>query len=311
MKNIVITGVSGFVGANLKDYLLPDFKVSGISRVSNINTSIYGFCDSTKLLDESEAFIHLAGKAHDLKNVIDEQDYFDVNSKLTIELFNQFLKSSCRIFIYMSSVKAVADTTDKILNETDVSFPTTAYGRSKLAAENHILSTVIPVGKSVYILRPCMIHGPGNKGNLNLLYKLISKGIPYPLASFENKRSFLSVENLCFVIQELLQRDDIPSGVYNVADDEAFSTNELIKLIAKASNRNPKLWEISPKLIRLIAKLGDLLKLPLTTERLNKLTENYIVDTTKIRHALGKELPVQARDGIIKTINSFDSQIKQ
>ena len=126
-----------------------------------------------------------------------------------------------------------------------------------------------------------------------------------PLAAFENKRSFLSVENLCFVIRELLARNDIPSGVYNVADNEALSTNELIRLIAAASGRKPLLWKISPGLIRSLAKLGDALKLPLTTERLNKLTENYLVDNTKIRLALGKEFPVQARDGIIKTMKSF------
>ena len=108
-----------------------------------------------------------------------------------------------------------------------------------------------------------MIHDPGNKGNLNLLYKLISKGIPYPLAAFENKRSFLSVENLFFVIRELLERNDIPSGVYNISDNEALSTNELIKLIAAASHKKPLLWKISPGLIRSLAKLGDILKLPL------------------------------------------------
>ncbi|MDP4679990.1 MAG: nucleoside-diphosphate-sugar epimerase, partial [Cyclobacteriaceae bacterium] len=102
--------------------------------------------------------------------------------------------------------------------------------------EEYIQSQPLPQGKSYYILRPCMIHGPGNKGNLNLLYKLISNGIPYPLAAFENKRSFLSVENLCFVIRELLERDDIPSGIYNVSDDEVLSSNTLIKLIAKASD---------------------------------------------------------------------------
>lgn len=140
---------------------------------------------------------------------------------------------------------------------------------------------------------------------------LENKGIPYPpLAAFENKRSFLSIENLCFVISELLERNDIPSGVYNVADNEALSTNELIRLIAAASGRKPLLWKISPGLIRSLAKLGDALKLPLTTERLNKLTENYLVDNTKIRLALGKEFPVQARDGIIKTIQSFQSPAK-
>ena len=222
-----------------------------------------------------------------------------------MQLFNTFIRSQAKKFIFISSVKASADQISTSLTEQHQQNPQTHYGKSKLLAEQFILSQVLPEGKLCYILRPCMIHGPGNKGNLNLLYKLISKGIPYPLAAFENKRSFLSVENLCFVIRELLERDDIPSGIYNVSDDEVLSTNTLIKLIAKASDRSPKLWKINPTLIRYIAKLGDILKLPLTTERLDKLTENYIVDNTKIKQALGKDFPVNAHDGILTTIQSF------
>jgi hypothetical protein len=71
-----------------------------------------------------------------------------------------------------------------------------------------------------------MIHGEGNKGNLNLLYQLVSKGLPWPLGNFKNQRSFLSIENLCFVIREIVERNDILFGIYQVADDEALSTNE-------------------------------------------------------------------------------------
>jgi nucleoside-diphosphate-sugar epimerase len=86
-----------------------------------------------------------------------------------------------------------------VLTEEVEPKPLTHYGKSKLMAEEYILSQPLSVGKSYYILRPCMIHGPGNKGNLNLLYQIVQKGIPYPLAAFENKRSFLSIENLCFI----------------------------------------------------------------------------------------------------------------
>lgn len=296
---IYVTGANGFVGTNLRRYLEGNkFEIQSIGR-EQLNTipEIH--------LDNNCAIVHLAGKAHDLKRISEPDEYYQVNYQLTKELYDAFLRSSACKFIFISSVKASKDSVDDILSEIDTPNPQTHYGKSKLMAEEYIQSQPLPAGKSFFILRPCMIHGPGNKGNLNLLYKLISKGIPYPLAAFENKRSFLSVENLCFVIQELLDRDDIPSGIYNVADDEALSTNHLIQLIANASDRSPKLWKINPGLIRSLAKLGDILKLPLTTERLNKLTENYIVDNSKIRHAMGKELPVHAKDGIIKTIKSF------
>lgn len=85
-------------------------------------------------------------------------------------------------------------------------------------------------GKKVYILRPCMIHGPGNKGNLNLLYGVVSKGMPWPLGAFENRRSFTSIGNLQEVIKGLLTKD-APSGIYHMGDDEALSTNELIEAV--------------------------------------------------------------------------------
>jgi nucleoside-diphosphate-sugar epimerase len=150
-----------------------------------------------------------------------------------------------------------------------------------------------------------MIHGPGNKGNLNLLYKLASKGIPSPLGAFENKRSFCSIDNLMFIVKELIERDDIPSGVYNLADDEALSTNDVISILAESQNKKPKIWNVPKDLIKSLAKLGDVFRLPLTTERLKKLTESYVVSNQKIKTVIGKPLPVSAKNGLLKTFNSF------
>ena len=303
MAKVFVSGATGFVGKNLLRYL----KGRALnSEKLNLREPML-----SSVFDDAVGgtIVHLAGKAHDLKKKAITDEYFDVNFELTKQLFDLFLASDASKFVFVSSVKAVADKVEGPLTENHIPAPTTDYGKSKLMAEQYILAQSLPPGKALYILRPCMIHGPGNKGNLNLLYKLISKGIPYPLAAFENKRSFLSVENLCFVIRELLERDDIPSGIYNVADDETLSTNDLIKLIAEAAEKKPKLWKTNPGLIRTLAKLGDIFKLPLNTERLNKLTENYIVDNSKIKNALGKEFPVQAREGIIKTIKSFQKAI--
>ncbi len=160
-------------------------------------------------------------------------------------------------------------------------------------------------GKKVYILRPVMIHGPGNKGNLNLLYKVVQKGIPWPLGAFHNQRSFLSINNLEYVIRQLIEKDITP-GIYQVADDEPVSTNELIRLMAQSMNRKARIWNLPPGIIRGMARTGDLLHLPLNSERLKKLTESYIVSNTKIKNALGIEkMPTSATDGIIQTLKSF------
>lgn len=248
--------------------------------------------------------VHLAGKAHDLKKISNDKDYYEVNFELTKQLFDQFLQSDAQKFIYISSVKAVADTVVGSLTEDVTPNPVTVYGKSKRMAEDYILAN-LPSTKKVYILRPCMIYGLGNKGNLNLLFSLVSKGFPWPLGAFENQRSFCSIENLCFVIRELLTQERIPSGVYNVADDETLSTNELIQLIAVSQNKKARILPISKGIITSIAKAGGFLRLPLNSERLQKLTESYVVGNAKIKMAIGKPLPVHAEEGLLKTFGSF------
>ena len=256
-------------------------------------------------LDGVQSILHLAGKAHDLKKTSNPEEYYRVNTELTKTIFDAFIDSGAKVFITLSSVKAVADEVEGILTEDHVPNPITHYGKSKLLAEQYIFSKEIPEGKRVYVLRPCMIHGPGNKGNLNLLYKLVSKNSPWPLGAFENKRSFCSIDNLLFIMKELIEREDIPSGIYNVADDEALSTNDVISVLAESQNKTAKIWNVPKGLIKSLAKLGDVFHLPLTTERLQKLTESYVVSNQKIKSAIGKDLPVSAKDGLLKTFNSF------
>jgi nucleoside-diphosphate-sugar epimerase len=293
---VIITGASGFVGSNLNDYL---------ESFNELQSMCVRFIPNQQFDINSDTIIHLAGKAHDLRKVSNPSDYYDANFELTKQLFDSFLMSKASVFIFMSTVKAVADEVENILTEDAVANPKTHYGIAKQQAEQYILSHKLAAGKRVYILRPCMIHGPGNKGNLNLLHQLVTKGFPWPLGAFENQRSFLSIENLCFVIKELLENKDIPSGVYNIADDDSLSTNELIKLIGESIGKKSVIWKIAPVLIGSFAKVGDCLYLPLNTERLQKLTESYIVSNTKIKKALQKSLPVSAKQGLIKTIKSF------
>lgn len=306
MNKIYITGVTGFVGLNLVNYFKKYSKeVVGVSRSRNdltqtIDYSDFYSNDKTGAL----AVIHLAGKAHDLRNAIDVDSYFEINYELTKKVYDTFLSSKIDVFIYMSSVKAVRDVVDGVLTENEIPSPVTAYGQSKLKAEEYILSN-LPENKRVYILRPCMIHGPGNKGNLNLLYLLVSKGFPWPLGAFENKRSFLSIENLCFVIKELLENKNIASGVYQIADNEALSTNELIQLLGTSLEKKTTIWTINTSIIKFIAKLGDPIRFPLNSERLQKLTENYVVSNQKIITALGNQLPIDSKEGLLKTFESF------
>lgn len=295
--NILITGATGFVGQNLSLYLKYD-KVKTLSR-QELNAV------SCEMLRDVDVVIHLAGKAHDLKKTVNPDEYYQVNFELTKKLYDVFLKSDVKKFIFMSSVKAAADSVEGILTEETIPNPLTDYGKSKLKAEQYILNQPIPDGKFYYILRPCMIHGPGNKGNLNLLYKVVQSGIPYPLAAFTNKRSFLSVDNLCFIIKNLIDQNNVTNGIYNISDDQALSTINVVSLLANSLGKNAILWRIPKPFIVSFAKIGDFFKMPLNSERLGKLTENYEVSNVKIIQELKIKLPLSASEGITLTALSF------
>lgn len=302
---ILVTGATGFVGENLKPYL----EEKGHIIYTLGRSDKYTWKDlSAKNIPEVDAIIHLAGKAHDLKKVAGNDIYFKVNRDLTMEIYNYFLASKTQKFIFFSSVKAAADFLDNDILTEDVNpNPVGSYGKSKQEAEKYILSN-LSSDKEVYILRPCMMHGPKNKGNLNLLYKVVSKNIPWPLGKFDNKRSFASISNVCYIVNALLEKK-IESGIYNVSDDAAISTNELIEIICKACNKKSHILFLPKWLISSIAKIGDYIHLPLNTERLTKLTENYVVSNQKIRKALGiSKLPFSTKEGLTTTIQSFQNK---
>lgn len=313
--NILITGCHGFVGQNIVPYLeAKGHTVYGLGR-----TGTYTWTDLTDdSLPQVDAIIHLAGKAHDTKNQTEADVYFKVNRDLTLKVFAYFMEhQDIKKFIFFSSVKAAADKVPgQILTEDIAPTPKGPYGESKAAAEKQLndiwqtASSSQTEGRQVYILRPCMMHGPGNKGNLNLLYKVVSKGFPWPLGAFENQRSFCSIQNVCFVVDQLLEQN-IGSGVYNLADDEALSTNMLVEIIGDCLGQKVRIWKFGRSGMTFLAKVGDKLHLPLTTERLAKLTENYIVDNSKIKRVLNiDKMPLSAREGLSYTICSFNRDKK-
>jgi nucleoside-diphosphate-sugar epimerase len=308
-KNILITGVSGFLGKVLVSAFETEagVKLFGHSRdvkktgeiFKQYRIQIVDTWDASRL-DEwgIHAVIHLAGIAHDLSNQYKPEDYFQVNDQRTRMLYDVFLKSKAEKFIFLSSIKAAVDSADTPVDETIQCNPVTPYGQSKLLAERYIQEQPLPIGKQFFILRPCMIHGPGNKGNLNLLYRYVKMGLPYPLGAFHNKRSFLHSDNFVFGIKKIISKN-IPAGTYNFADTGFLSTAELYRLIAVASGRKSLIFNISPSIIKTIFAWGG------KSAILKKLTENMMVSNKKWLEAVGEELPVNVGDGIVKTIKSF------
>ena len=290
---VLITGAYGFVGSNLCRHLAKKGHVChalDVLSAKRDDVPYEAFFTWEELLkDESsfpsgvyDAVVHLAGKAHDMKKVSSEQSYFDINVGLTEKIFNASNRKVAK-FIYFSSSKADANGN--------------AYGRSKLAAEKFLDGRAI-------VLRPAMIHGPGNKGNLNLLWGLAKRGLPWPLAAFENKRSFAAIGNVCAAVEALCERG--VNGIYPIADDEMLSTNRLIELIADTCRKPARLWRLPKPMMKVVARVGDVLHLPLNTERLEKLTEDSFVDNSELKRLLGwTKMPVSAEDGMRMTLQSF------
>lgn len=279
-----MTGSHGFVGTNLIEALGATYHI------------IRWDARGDRALPDCDVLIHLAGLAHDMKNITNEEEYYKVNTDLTRKMFDAFLQSKAKKFIFFSSIKA---------QDND-----TPYARSKKAAEDYIFKMYRDESlefsdKKVYILRPCMIYGKGNKGNLNLLVKWVKKGLPWPLAAFENKRSFASMGNVSFVVDQLLKKD-IESGIYNVCDDEPISTNELIGIIGRCMGKEIKMIYVPRNVMEVVACVGGWFQLPLNTERLRKLTEDNIVDNSRIKMALGiDKMPIEAKDGLRQSIQSM------
>lgn len=313
MKRILITGINGFVGTNFTNNWCKNHKLFGLDIRQPHKEGverIFSWSDIHKL-PPVDAIVHLAGKAHDTKNQSEAQSYFEINTGLTQKIFNYFMQSEAKTFVFFSSVKAAADSVPgDVLTEEVVPAPVGPYGESKIRAEEYILNYIKTdpraKEKNIYILRPCMIHGPGNKGNLNLLFNVVRKGVPWPLGAYQNMRSFCSIENASFVVEQLIVKESIESGIYQVCDDEPVSTIELINMISESVNKKSHIWRLPKGLMGAVASIGGVLHLPLNKERLQKLTDNFIVSNQKIKRALDIEsMPVSSKEGLKRTLGSF------
>lgn len=297
---VTVFGSSGFIGKNLNESLRNEFNVQEISlRNPSWETEI----DKT-----TDIFINLVGKAHDHKGVASYKDYYLANVELIQKIFFVFQKSSAKILIHISSLAAIEEyESAKPLQETDPCHPVSDYGKTKRIAEEWLLSQNLPNHKKVIIIRPPMVHGPGDRGNLDLLYKIISKGIPYPLAAFRNQRSFICINNFIFYIREImLGSQKLETGIYHIADDHPIDTREIIDVIRKAENTRGMDLNLPKTIVKVVAKIGDFIPIPLNSKKLKKLTNNLIVSNEKLNTLLEiNNLPLTAREGLELTIKSF------
>ncbi len=156
-----------------------------------------------------------------------------------------------------------------------------------------------------------MIYGYNLKSNLYSLFSFVKKGLPYPFSAFNNLRTMLSIDNFTYVIKSIIKKEDFKPGIYNVADDAALSTGDIIKLMAASRRKKARLWPINKRVIKQLGIIGDHLHLPINTNKLNKLTKNYIISNRKLKKELGTNLPYSTREELVKLFENFKMNIKE
>ena len=309
--SILITGTTGFVGADLKRFLAEKgHSIIEINR--NRQEGTFTFDDLILPECKGDVWIHLAAKSKDVQKPHLLDEYLEANVELTKKVFDAFLNDdTANTFIYVSSVKAAAGRVEGYLTEEEELKVDVPYGISKRLAEKYLLSVKLHSNKRLIILRPAMIFGINSKGNLHSLFSFIKRGLPYPFAGFLNLRSLLSTENFNHVILSIIENPTFKAGIYNVSDDGAISTNEIIEIIGKSLSKKPLLLSIPKKLMTTIARMGDALHLPFNTAIINKLTDNYQVSNKKIVAELGQQLPYKTTERLAHLFKTLASVSKK
>jgi nucleoside-diphosphate-sugar epimerase len=289
---VVLTGASGFIGRVLaKNLQTDDCDVLSCSRSfrktvgASLTTSpeLAPESDWRLLLEGADVVVHLAGLSQvesgrpDAKT---EQAYFRVNAEGTRTLAKQASEVGVRHFIFMSSSHAVAAQSNTKLSTESVPQPSSVYGRSKLAGERAVREALAGTGCKWTILRPPLVYGPENKGNFGLLLKLVRTGLPLPLASVRNKRSFLFVENLADAVKGCLENSKAFGKVFYPSDGRDISTPEVIKMIGDAAGIEARLFTLPQSLLRAAARMPGL-------GAVRKLTSSLFVDSQPMSEDLG------------------------
>ena len=226
---IIVTGSSGFIGQRFIQYNQGKYELLPIS--------LQGKDPSALDLNNANAVLHLAGKAHQMKK-IDDKIYFDINFELTRKLADRAKKQGVSLFIYMSSVKVYGEESTNVLDEYSPCNPVDPYGKSKLEAENY-LRTIQDSKFRVAIIRPPMVYGPGVKGNMVRLLHLAEKNYPLPLGGIDNKRSIVFIDNLVELINCVIARNS--KGTFIAGDPKPVSTADLLTMMREFMNKPPKL----------------------------------------------------------------------
>jgi nucleoside-diphosphate-sugar epimerase len=322
MQKLLITGATGFIGS----YLLPilyqqKFQITAagrknLSQSSSMPIKIVKVGDIDEETNWQEALqgidivIHLAARAHIINETIPnpEAEFIKVNTQGTANLVQQSIQAGVKHFIFISSIGAMTTQSDRILTENSPCHPDSPYGRSKLQAEQALMELAKSSSMTWTILRPTLVYGPGNPGNMERLMKLIKRGLPLPFGAIKNRRSFVFVGNLVDAIITCLDHPNAANQIFLISDNQDVSTPELISLIAQQIQQPCQLLPVPSNLLKFLGYLGDIAEsisgknLPFNTYNIDRLLGSLSVDSSHIQNTLNWQPPFTLEQGLAQTI---------
>jgi UDP-N-acetyl-alpha-D-quinovosamine dehydrogenase len=308
---VLLTGATGFVGRQMLATLAdtPGMAVRAAVRDAGAKlpprTEIYTLGDFEHVRDWStalhacDAVVHLAARVHVMhESAADPAAAFRrVNTDATLALARQATQAGVRRFVFLSSVKVNGESTaaGQSFSAQDPPRPADAYAVSKLEAELGLREMASHGALEVVIVRPPLVYGPRVRANFLSLLRWVDRELPLPLAAIRNRRSLVSVWNLCDLLGEVLVNPRASGGVWMVSDGDDLSTPELVRRMARAMNRSARLLAVPVSVLRAGATLAG------RRAELARLSESLSVDTSRTRADLGWHPRVSVDEGLRRT----------
>ena len=314
--SVLLTGATGFIGTELCQHFthLSKIRIRVALRASNpaypqatVVSSIDRHTDWTTALQGIDTVIHLAARAHQIKDTAPnpEQAFYEVNTAGTANLVRQSIEAGVKHFIFISSIGAMATLSDDVLTADSPCRPDTPYGLSKLAAEQALIQQTQGTGMTYTIIRPPLVYGPGNPGNMARLIKLVNTGLPLPLGAIHNRRSLVALPNLVDLITTCLTHPAAANQTFLVSDNEDLSTTDLLRRLAKALDKPARLIPVPMPIIQSTAQI---IGKPALAQR---LCGSLQVDISKTQTLLGWTPPVSVDQGLRLTAQHFQQSRKR
>lgn len=281
MKELLVTGSNGYLGSSFLNQFGNKYKFEKFSLLSQEVEDIN--------FDNINIILHCAALVHQ-KIEHPYEKYHEINVDYPVKLARLAKQNGVKQFVFISTIAVYGEEKEK-LDENTICNPITPYGKSKLEAEKKLVE-LNDDSFIVSIIRPPMIYGKNAPGNIDSLVKLVKKSSIIPLANIQNKRSFISIQNLCYLINEVITQQK--AGIFLASDDEPLSTSRLIELIAK--NLDKKVYLVKIPFFETLLKI-------LKPSFHKRLYGSLEVDNSITKEKLNLQNPYSVEDGIRLMIN--------